>query len=213
MIEELNWGCAGMGTALMANGLGAGPVLAAGSDAQKRQWLPPLVEEPILCSFALTEPNAGSDVSGIETTATRHGDEYVLNGSKMFITNAGHAEWYTLFASTDRSQGHRGLTAFVVPREVGGRRDREASGQDGPALDRHLGPWLSKDVQGAGARIVWAKRDRASRSPCRPSTGRAPATAIAAVGVARAAFEYASEYSKTRVQFGQPIARTRGVNF
>ena len=74
-----------------------------------------LVEEGLLTSFALTEPNAGSDVSGIQTTAVRDGDDYVLNGSKMFITNAGYAAWFTVFASTDKSKGHRGLTAFIVP--------------------------------------------------------------------------------------------------
>src|SRR4051795_4457592 len=118
--EELFWGCAGIGTSITANGLGAGPVILAGTDEQKRRWLTPLVEEPLLCSFGLTEPNAGSDVSGIKTTATRVGDEYVINGSKMFITNAGHCAWLTVFASTDRSAGHRGLTCFVVPADAEG---------------------------------------------------------------------------------------------
>src|SRR5205807_8480028 len=80
--EELCWGCSGIGTAIVANILGALPVLIAGTDEQQGEWLPPLLEEPILCSFALTEPNAGSDVSAIQTTATRQGDDYVLNGSK-----------------------------------------------------------------------------------------------------------------------------------
>src|SRR3989304_3972628 len=89
--EELNWGCSGIGTAIVGNTLGAGPVIAAGTDEQKRRWLPPLTEEPLLCAFAIPEPNAGSDVAGIQTTAVRKGDEYVINGSKMFITNAGPA--------------------------------------------------------------------------------------------------------------------------
>src|SRR5207245_787117 len=84
----------GMGTAIVANGLGAGPVIVFGSEEQKREWLTPLTEEPLLCSFGLSEPNAGSDVSGIQTTAVRKGAEYVINGSKMFITNAGHAAWH-----------------------------------------------------------------------------------------------------------------------
>ena len=84
--EELCWGCSGIGTSIIANILGALPVLLAGTDEQQREWLPPLLEEPILCSFGLTEPNAGSDVSGIQTTAVRTGDDYVINGSKMFIT-------------------------------------------------------------------------------------------------------------------------------
>ena len=118
--EELNWGCTGIGTTLSSNGLSAGPILIAGTEEQKRTWLGPLVEEPILGCFGLTEPGAGSDVSGIQTTAERRGDEYVLNGSKMFITNAGHAAWMVCFASTDRSKGHRGLSAFVVPMATDG---------------------------------------------------------------------------------------------
>src|SRR5947208_11313273 len=125
--EELCWGCSGIGTAIVANGLGHGPVIITGNEDQKRRWLPQLVEEPLLTSFALSEPNAGSDVSGIETTAVRKGDDYVLNGSKMFITNAGHASWFTVFASTDKSKGHRGLTAFVVPADA-----------DGVTVDKHL---------------------------------------------------------------------------
>src|SRR5437763_6587694 len=125
--EELCWGCSGIGTAIAANGLGHGPVILAGTEEQKRQWLPPLVEEPLLTSFALTEPNAGSDVSGIQTTAVQEGADYVLNGSKMFITNAGHASSFTLFASTDKSKGHRGLTAFVVPADA-----------DGVMVEKHL---------------------------------------------------------------------------
>src|SRR5438034_4763365 len=99
--EELCWGCSGIGTSIVANILGALPVLLAGTEEQQRKWLSPLLEEPILCSFGLTEPNAGSDVSGIQTTAVARGGDYVLNGSKMFITNAGQAAWLTVFASTE----------------------------------------------------------------------------------------------------------------
>src|SRR5690349_17037968 len=125
--EELSWGCSGIAVTLVANTLGSAPVLLAGTEEQRREWLPPLLEEPLLCSFALTEPNAGSDVSGIQTTAVRHGDEYVINGSKMFISNAGHAAWIVVFASTDKSQGQKGLSAFVVPADA-----------DGVTVEKHL---------------------------------------------------------------------------
>src|SRR5437870_8690486 len=125
--EELCWGCSGIGTSIAANGLGHGPVIIAGTEEQKREWLPALVDEALLTSFALTEPNAGSDVSGIQTTAVRSGDEYLLNGSKMFITNAGHASWFSLLASSDKSKGHRGLTAFIVPADA-----------DGVVVEKHL---------------------------------------------------------------------------
>ena len=125
--EELNWGCSGIGTSIGANGLAAGPILVAGTDEQKREWLAPLLSEPILGCFGLSEPGAGSDVSGIQTTAVREGDVYRVNGSKMFITNAGQASWIVCFASTDRSQGHRGLTALVIPMDA-----------DGVTIEKHL---------------------------------------------------------------------------
>ena len=137
--EEVNWGCTGIGTSIGANGLGAGPVIIAGTDEQKAKWLPPLLESPILCSFGLSEPDAGSDVARLKTTAERRGDEYVLNGSKTFITNAGYADWTVVFAKTDVSKGHRGISAFIVPMDTPGVDDRAAPRQDGPARDGHVG--------------------------------------------------------------------------
>ncbi|MGZ4462099.1 MAG: acyl-CoA dehydrogenase family protein, partial [Gaiellaceae bacterium] len=118
--EELNWGCSGIGTSIGSNGLGSGPVLLAGTDEQKATWLPPLLESPILCSFGLSEPGAGSDVARLQTTAVLRGDEYVLNGSKTFITNAGYAAWTVVFAKTDPAKGHRGISAFIVPMDAPG---------------------------------------------------------------------------------------------
>jgi acyl-CoA dehydrogenase len=209
--EELCWGCSGIGTAIVANILGALPTLMAGTEEQQRTWLPPLLEEPILCSFALTEPNAGSDVSGIQTTANRHGDDYVINGSKMFITNAGHASWVVVFASTDKDAGHRGLSAFIVPTDVDGvvvEKHLDKMGQratDTSALafqDVKVPASNRLGEEGQGFKIAMQTLDRTR-----------PGTAAGAVGVARAAFEHAVEYSKERVQFGQPVAMNQGVNF
>ncbi|HEV8603262.1 MAG TPA: acyl-CoA dehydrogenase family protein [Gaiellaceae bacterium] len=209
--EELAWGCAGIAVSIVANQLGAAPVMLAGTDEQKQEWLPPLVESPILCSFALTEPNAGSDVSGIQTTAVRHGGEYVVNGSKMFITNAGHAAWIVVFASTDKSKGHRGLSAFVVPADA-----------DGVTIEKHL------DKMGQRATDTSAVAFQDVKVPARNRLGEEgdgfkvamrtldhtrPGTAAGAVGVARAAYEHSVRYSRERVQFGQPIAMNQGVNF
>src|ERR671936_2705928 len=209
--EELCWGCSGIGTAIAANGLGHGPVIIAGTEEQKGKWLPPLVDEALLTSFALTEPNAGSDVSGIQTTAVRDGDDYILNGSKMFITNAGHAAWFTVFASTDRAKGHRGLTAFIVPAD-----------SSGVVVDKHL------DKMGQRATDTSALSFQDVRIPVANRLGEEgegfkiamrtldftrPGTAIGAVGVARAALAHAAQYSKQRVQFGVPIAMNQGVNF
>jgi acyl-CoA dehydrogenase len=209
--EELNWGCSGMGTAIGVNGLGAGPVIIAGTEEQKRRWLAPLIGEPILCSFGLTEPDAGSDVARIKSTATRKGDEYVLNGSKTFITNAGYAGWSVVFARTDRDQGHRGISAFVVPMETPGvtiekhldKMGQRSTDTSAFALTDVVVPAANRlGEEGDGFKIAMQTLD-----------GTRPATAIGAVGVARAAFEYARDYSKQRVTFEQPIAMHQGVNF
>ncbi len=209
--EELCWGCSGIATSIVANILGPLPVLIAGSDDQKREWLTPLLDEPILCSFALTEPNAGSDVSGIQTTAVRHGDEYVLNGSKMFITNAGHASWFVVFASTDKSKGHRGLSGFIVPADA-----------EGVTIEKHLDKMGQRatdtsaiafqDVKVPAANLL-AEEGEGFKIAMKTLDFTRPGTAIGAVGVARAAFEYSVDYARQRVQFGQPIAMNQGVNF
>jgi acyl-CoA dehydrogenase len=209
--EELAWGCSGIATSIVANILGSLPVLLAGSEEQKREWLPPLLAEPLLCSFGLTEPGAGSDVSAIQSTATRDRSDYVLNGSKMFITNAGEAAWFVVFVSTDREAGHRGLTAFVVPADSNGvvveehldKLGQRATDTSALAFQEVRVPVANRlGEEGEGFKIAMRTLDLTR-----------PGTAAGAVGVARAAFEHAVEYAKTRVQFGQPIAINQGVNF
>ncbi len=209
--EELSWGCAGIAVSIVANTLGAAPLLLAGSEEQRRRWLPPLLEQPILCSFALTEPDAGSDAARIKTTAERRGDEYVLNGSKMFITNAGHAAWSVVFASTDRSRGHRGLSAFVVPMDA-----------EGVTLERHLdkmgqratdtSAFALRDVVVPAANRLGAEGE-GFKIAMQTLDFTRPGTAAGAVGVAQAAFELAVEYAKERVTFDVPIAMHQGVSF
>ncbi len=209
--EELCWGCAGIGTSITCSGLGAGPVLAAGTDEQKRTWLTPLLEEPLLCSFGLSEPDAGSDVARMKSTAVRKGDEYVLNGSKTFITNAGYAAWTVVFAKTDPAADHRGISAFVVPMDTPGvtieqhldKMGQRATDTSAFALNDVVIPAANRlGEEGDGFKIAMQTLD----------TTR-PGTAIGGVGVARAAFEYACDYSKERVTFGQPIAMNQGINF
>jgi acyl-CoA dehydrogenase len=117
--EEMGWGCSGIGTTLTCNGLAGAPVLLGGSEEVKKKYLGMLCEEPKLASFCLTEPDAGSDVSGMRTTAVKKGDKYVLNGTKCFITNGGYADWFTVYAKTDKEAGHKGISAFVVEKDWG----------------------------------------------------------------------------------------------
>jgi len=209
--EETNRGCSGIGTSIGANGLGSAPVIIAGSDEQKAKWLPPLIEEPILCSFGLSEPGAGSDVAAMKTTAVRDGDEYVINGSKTFITNAGHASWCVIFAKTDPAKGHRGMSAFIVPMDTPGvqmERHLDKMGQRSTdtsafALQDVLVPAANRiGEEGDGFKIAMRTLDFTR-----------PGTAAGAVGVAQAAYELAVEYAKERVTFDVPIAMHQGINF
>ena len=170
------------------NALGAAPVILAGRDEQKAAWLPPLLEEPILCSFGLSEPDAGSDVARMKTTAVRRGDEYVLNGSKTFITNAGHAAWTVVFAKTDRGEGApRHLRVHRPDGHAGRARSRSTSTRWASARPTPP-PSRSQDVvvpaanrlgeEGEGFKIAMQTLDFTR-----------PGTAIGAVGVAQAAYE------------------------
>src|SRR5918998_1128597 len=209
--EELNWGCSGIGTSIGANGLGSGPVILAGTDEQQATWLPPLLEEPILCSFGLSEPEAGSDVAKLKTTAERRGDEYVLNGSKTFITNAGHAAWTVVFAKTDPAQGHKGISAFIVPMDTPGvqmekhldKMGQRATDTSAFAMTDVVVPAANRlGEEGEGFKIAMQTLDFTR-----------PGTAAGAVGVAQAAYEHAVDYAKQRVTFDVPIAMHQGVNF
>ena len=209
--EELNWGCSGIGTSLSANGLGSAPVLLFGSDEQKAAWLAPLVESPILCSFGLSEPGAGSDVAALKTTAVREGDEYVVNGSKTFITNAGYASWTVVFAKTDPRGGSKGMSAFIVPMDAPGvsieshldKMGQRATDTSAFALQDVRVPAANRiGEEGDGFKIAMATLDFTR-----------PGTAIGAVGVAQAAYEHSVAYAKERVTFDMPIAMHQGVNF
>jgi len=209
--EELYWGCAGIGTSVSANGLGSGPVIIAGTDEQKTKWLTPLLEEPILCSFGLTEPGAGSDVASLKATAVRDGDEYVINGSKTFITNAGYAAWTVVFAKTDPKGGSKGMSAFIVPMDTPGvtiekhldKLGQRATDTSAFALQDVRVPVENRlGEEGDGFKIAMATLDFTR-----------PGTAVGAVGVAQAAYEHAVEYAKQRVTFDVPIAMHQGINF
>jgi acyl-CoA dehydrogenase len=209
--EELYWGCSGIGTSISANGLGAGPVIGFGSDEQKRKWLTPLIEEPLLASFGLSEPGAGSDVASLKTTAVREGDEYVLNGSKTFITNAGYAAWTVVFAKTDPKGGAKGMSAFVVPMDT-----------PGVTIESHLdkmgqrstdtSAFALQDVRIPAENLIGEEGDGFKIAMATLDVTR-PGTAIGAVGVAQAAFEHAKAYAVERVTFDMPIAMHQGVNF
>ena len=209
--EELGWGCSGIGTSLMCNGLATSPVILGGSEETKREFLTPLTEEPKLASFCLTEPDAGSDVSGMKTTAVKRGDKYVINGSKCFITNGSYADWYTVYAKTDKEAGHRGISAFVVPRSLDGVSvDKKEDKLGQRASDTAMISFSDVEIPEAnllgeenkGFKLAMATLDRTR-----------PGVSAMAVGIAQAAFEFATAYAKERVQFGVPIAMHQAIQF
>jgi acyl-CoA dehydrogenase len=209
--EEMGWGCSGIGTSLMANGLAATPVVLGGSEELKKKYLGMLTEEPKLASFCLTEPDAGSDVGGMKTRAVRKGDKWVISGSKCFITNGSHASWYTVYAKTDPDAGHRGISAFVVPRDADGVTvDKKEDKLGQRASDTAL---ISFDEVEVPAGNLLGEENHGFKLAMMTLDHTRPGVAALGVGVARAAFEFASEYSKERVQFGVPIAMHQAVAF
>ena len=208
--EELSWGCSGIQTSLGCNGLATAPIALGGSEETKQRYLRPLTEELKLASFCLTEPDAGSDVSGMRTTAVKRGDKYVLNGSKCFITNGGYADYFTVYAKTDKEAGHRGISAFVVEREWGVQVDKKEDKLGQRASNTATITFNDVEVpeenllgeENKGFKLAMMTLDRTR-----------PGVAAMATGIARAAFEFATAYSKERVQFGVPIAMHQAVQF
>jgi alkylation response protein AidB-like acyl-CoA dehydrogenase len=203
-IEELSKVCATTGLIMAVQELGSLGLKLAGTDEQKQRYLPKLASGEWICAYALTEPGSGSDSAAMRTEARRDGDEYVLNGSKRFITNAGVAELYTVFAKTDPAAGHGGISAFVVEAsspgfEVG--RIEPKMGIKGSTTGeiffndcRVPADNLLAD-EGEGFKIAMRVLDRS-----RPGIG------AQGLGLAQGATDYALEYSKSRETMGQPIA-------
>ena len=208
--EEIAWGCSGIGTSLSCNGLATAPIALAASEELKKEYLGRLSEAPLLASFCLTEPDAGSDVSGMKTNAVRKGDKWVINGSKCFITNGSYANWYTVYAKTDKEAGHRGISCFIVPRDAGVIVDKKEDKMGQRASNTATVSFNDVEIplnhlvgeENKGFKIAMMTLDRTR-----------PGVAAMATGVARAAMEFAVEYSKQRVQFGVPIAMHQAIQF
>ncbi len=210
--EELAWGCSGIATAMEANGLALHPVIAGASDFLMEKYVAPMMERYSLAAYALTEPGAGSDVQALRTRAVKQGDRWILNGSKMWITNAGVADWYFVVAVTDPEKKARGgMTAFIVERDWKGVEVGKKEWNMGQRCSDTRGITF-EDVEipeenvvgqvGMGWLLAMKTFDK-SRPP----------VAAGAVGVARAAMEHALRYSTERKTFGRPIATHQAVGF
>jgi len=209
--EELSRACGGIAICYAASALGTYPLILFGSEEQKKKYLPDLASGKKLAAFALTEPNAGSDASAIETRAEKNGDYYILNGRKQWITNGGEADVYVVIAMTDKSKGARGATAFILEKgmegfEFGKKEDKlgiRASATRELLFDNCKVPKdnvLGREGMGF---IVAMKTFDISR----------PGVAAQAVGIAQGALELALEYAHQRHQFGKPISSFQGIQF
>jgi butyryl-CoA dehydrogenase len=209
--EELSRVCGGIALAFAASALGAMPILLFGSDEQKKKYLPPIASGEKLAAFALTEANAGSDASAVETKAEADGDEFVLNGTKQWITGGGEASIYTVIARTRKGAGFRGLSGFIVEKDTPGftfgkkenkmgiraSTTRELVFQDCRVPKENL-----IDREGRGFIIAMRTFDKSR-----------PGVAAQAVGIAQGALDEAAKYARVREQFGKPIAEFQGVGF
>jgi len=211
VVEELAWGCSGVTTSLMANDLGLTPVLVAGSEEQKREWLGRIATSFQMISFCLSEPNAGSDVAGLQLQAKRDGDSYLLTGTKCWITNGGVADVFTVFATLDRSARHDGIVAFVMdaktPGVTAGKKEdkmgQRASDTRVVHFDGARVPASQRlGAEGEGFRIAMQTLDRT-----RPSIG------ALANGITRRALDESVAYAKERKAFGTPISGFQAVQF
>jgi len=210
--EELAWGCTGIGTALEANGLAQQPVILGGSKALKDKYLAPMVDEPRMCAYAVTEPGAGSDVQGMKTTAVKQGDKYILNGSKMWITNAGICDWMFVVALTDASKrASGGMTAFVVEKDWDGVLVGKKEINMGQRCSDTRGVTF-ENVEIPEENVVGRVGDGWKLAMAAFDYTR-PAVACAAVGLARAAMEHAIEYSTQRRAFGKPLFAHQAIAF
>src|SRR5829696_2112439 len=210
--EELSHGCAGIGNLITSNGFFAEPVLALGDRAQQERWIMPLAgERPPLTALAVTEPDAGSDAASIKTVARRTDSGYVLSGQKAWISNAGEARFYVVFATVEPGSGSRGITAFVLadddPGVACGAPMRKMGQRAIPSAELFL-----QDVEVDGDRRLGAE-GQGFRGLMETFDRSRVTLAASATGLARAALEYATQYARERVQFGRPIAEHQAVAF
>ncbi|XP_063840367.1 medium-chain specific acyl-CoA dehydrogenase, mitochondrial-like [Scylla paramamosain] len=212
--EEIAYACTGIQTAMEANNLGQMPVIIAGNEQQKKKYLGRMTEEPLMCAYGVTEPGAGSDVAGIKTRAERKGDEYVLNGQKMWITNGAVANWYFILARTSadpKTPASKAFTGFIVDADSPGLTKGRKELNMGQRCSNTAGFSLSDVVvpkenvligEGAGFKIAMGAFDRTR-----------PPVAAGAVGLSQRALDEATKYALERKTFGTEIVNHQAVSF
>ncbi len=211
VVEEASAACPGIATSLFDNNLGAEPIVIGGSEEQKQRILGELVNEFKLIAFATSEPTMGSDVAGMKCKAVEDGDDFILNGTKFWITNGGVADYVTVFATVDPEKKHKGIAAFIVPTDT-----------EGVKLGKHI-PKLGQRSSNTSSVVLKDVRVKKENVLAKPGRGfvlamqtfahTRPAIGAFAVGCARSAMEYSIDYMKKREVFGRPIERYQAIQF
>jgi butyryl-CoA dehydrogenase len=209
--EEIAAACAATATQYLDQPLGGLPILLAGTEEQRKKYLPRLATGELLSAYSLSEPGAGSDAAGLRTTAVRRGGHYVLNGSKQWCTNGDHADVVTVFATVDASRRAKGVTAFLVEKGTPGfsvgKKEKKLGIRASPTVALHFTDCAVPVEQRLGAEGEGFKIAMRTLDITRPATGSM------AVGIAQAALEAAVGYARERQQFGQPIGAFQGIQF
>jgi acyl-CoA dehydrogenase len=209
--EEVGFGCLGINTTMAANNLGAMPIIIAGTDEQKKQWLSRLTREFSFAAYCCSEPDAGSDVAGLSTKVTKHGDDYVLNGQKRWITNGGVAHWYTVFATFDKGKKHKGIAAFIVDASTPGVRTGRKEDKMGQRASNTTDV-IFEDVKIPKSQLLGAE-DAGFKIAMKTFDRSRPWIAAGAAGVIRRALEESTQYALERKTFGVPIAQHQAIQF
>ena len=210
--EELAWGDPGFATAAYATSLACAPIITGATEEQKQKWLRKVSEDGALASYGVTEPGAGSDLAACKTTAIRDGDEYVINGSKMFITGAGYADFFFILAKTDPDAGYKGMSGFIVE-----------AGTEGFTLGKketNMGQRCSDtraitfdNVRVPIENLIGGSESGGWMNAMNAFDMSRPNIAAHATGLARAAYEHALQYSNERHSFGKPLHKHQAIQF
>ncbi len=211
VLEEINYGCSGMATIIAVNDLAMTPLLLAGNEEQKKEYLGRLINDGVFAAYALTEPGSGSDAASLSMSYREAGDEYVLNGSKIFISNGSVANWMTVFATKDKAERHRGISCFVIDADTPGITATKMRGKLGQRAadtaeivfeDCRIPKSALVGAEGEGFKIAMRTFDRTR-----------PEIVAVSIGIAQRALDECKQYALERQQFGQPIANFQAIQF
>ncbi len=210
--EELAWGDPGFATAAYATALACAPIITGATEAQKQKWLGKVAKDGALASYAVTEPGAGSDVAACKTTAIKDGDDYIINGEKMWITGAGYSDFFFVLAKTDPDAGYKGMSGFIV--------EKDAVGFSLGKKEINMGQRCSdtrsivfENVRVPADQLIGETESGGWMNAMKAFDLSRPNIAAHATGLARASYEHALQYSNERTTFGKPLHKHQSIQF